>query len=94
MDSVYLTATFAKIISIRKVKLISLVIEPRDTKKGSITLYNGVSTSDEKIALFRTETGRTTLYNFVVPLVLERGLYVGNFSDVNGVLIQYSTDVD
>ncbi len=93
MDTIYRTATFATIISKRKVKLISLVVEPKDTKTGSITLYNGVSTSDSKIATFRTKTSITTLYNFVVPLVLEKGLFIGNFSDVDNVLIQFTNDV-
>lgn len=89
----YITGTVATQVSGVPVIIKSLIIEPRDTKKGSVTLYDGKSTSDPKIMLFRTATGVTSEWNFGEGLETKRGLYVGDFSDVNGIFIQYTTCV-
>ncbi len=89
----YITSAVAAKVSAVPVIIKSLIIEPRDTKKGSVTLYDGTSTSDPKILIFRTGTGVTSEWNFGEGLKTKRGLYVGNFSDVDGLFIQYTTDV-
>lgn len=90
----YITSAVATKVSAVPVIIKSLIIEPHDTKKGAVTLYDGPSTSDPKILIFRTATGVTSEWNFGEGLKTKRGLYVGNFSDAVGVFIQYTTDVD
>lgn len=90
----YITGTVATKVSAVPVIIKSLVIEPRDTKKGSVTLYDGTSASDPKILVFRTLSGETKEWNFGEGLKTKRGLYVGSFVDANDVLIQYTTKTD
>lgn len=92
-DYNYITSTVATKVSAVPVIIKSLIIEPHDTKKGSVILYDGTSTSEPLIMLFRTLAGETKEWNFGEGLKTKRGLYVGNFSDTNKVFIQYSTAI-
>lgn len=67
-----------------------VILTPRDTKKGDITLYDGESTSDPKIIQLRSATGESLVVRFAPGLLTKRGLYLDVGGDVTDVLIQFS----
>ena len=90
----YITSAVATKVSTAPVLLKSILVEPHDGKQGSVTLYDGTSVSDPKILVFKTPTGVTKEWDFGEGLKTERGLYLGAFSDADGCLLQFTTDVN
>lgn len=75
------------VVSERGCFLFRVIITPRDTKKGDITLYNGLNAGGMKIANLRTSTGHSALYNFGNDFYCAEGLYLDVGGDVEGVLV-------
>ena len=89
----YITSMVDTQVSALPVRLANLIVHPHDGKQADVTLYDGSSTSDPIISTFRTLTGKTENWNFEPAIRTKRGLYLDVGGDVDGVLIQYTTDV-
>lgn len=86
----YIHSTVDIQVSTAPVTIACIIITPRDTKKGDITLYDGESASDPKIMAFRSLAGQSLVVNFVPGLLTKRGLYLDVGGDVENVFIQFT----
>ena len=89
----YITSEVDTQVSALPVFLSNVIVFPHDGKQADVTLHDGSSASDPKLITFRTLTGQTTNWNFEPAIKTKRGLYLDVGGDVDGVLIQYTTDV-
>ena len=92
MEAAWIRITTSQVVSKVPCLLRGVVVTPNgDSNNGNVTLYDGESTSDPKIYIIRSGTGRTSQITFDSPLVCDRGLYVVLGSHVDECLIQYDT---
>ncbi len=80
--------TFDGVISRIPTLLYGIVITPDSgTNNADVTLYNGESTSDEKICQLRSGAGISSQHIFEQPIICSRGLYVDIGTNVTEVMI-------
>jgi len=79
-------------LSKSRTHIAAVIITPHNNKYGTITLYNGTSSSDPQAILLQTGTTESRIFNFNPPLTLDRGLYIDVGGDVDDVLVQYDVD--
>jgi len=56
--------------------LCGAIVSPKQDKKSYIDIYDGESTSQEKVLRLRTNTGTGNHIVFTKPILMRRGLYV------------------
>ncbi len=78
--------TKAEVISRGPCKLKGLVVTPLAIDAGC-TVYNGESDKDPVALSVILATKDSKPFNFPDGLELERGLYVGSFANITGVLV-------
>ena len=78
--------TKAGVISRTRCKLKGLVVTP-SAADATCTVYNGESDKDPVAFTVLLGTKDTKSYMFPDGLELERGLYVGSFTSITGVLV-------
>jgi len=67
----------------------AVIVTPHDGKYGTVTLYNGESTSDPQVLLLQSGTTESKVIKFDPPLFLDKGLFIDVGGDVDDVLVQY-----
>ena len=85
----WIRTTVDRCLSKTQTLVATVIITPHNGKYGTITLYNGESTSDEQVILLQSGTTSTKVIRFNPPLFLHKGLYVDVGGDVDDVLIQF-----
>ena len=88
MTYTWVNVATARVVSTSPAHVASIVVTPKETKKGYVILYDGQSTGDPKILTVRCNTGVTQVINFQPPLVTHRGLYVDTLHDIDDLIIQ------
>jgi len=78
--------TVAEVITQRPCKLKGLVVTP-SAADAVCTVYNGESDKDPVALTVLLGTKDTKPYMFPDGLELDRGLYVGSFTGITGVLV-------
>ncbi len=85
--------TVDQVVSPNPAKIGSVILTPSsDTKKTTVTLHDGESTSDPEILTIRTGTGITNTVNFQPYLQTKRGLYLNVGGDLGELLVQLNWD--
>jgi hypothetical protein len=80
--------TAARLVTKRKCRLMALVVTP-SAANAEVKIYNGDSTSEPVVFSIYLATQNSQPYNFGEGLPLDRGLYVGSFTNITGVLVQW-----
>ncbi|GAI06648.1 unnamed protein product, partial [marine sediment metagenome] len=81
-------ATKAQVITKRPCLLKNVIMTP-SKPDGSIWLYDGESDKDPPIGHVFTSIRVTREYSIIGGLETHRGLYIGNFDHIEGVLIHW-----
>ena len=90
MGATWTRITTSQVVSKVPSLLRSVVVTPNsESKKGSVTLYDGESTSDPELYVIRAGIGETKQVIFDVPLSCQRGLYVVLGAHVDECLLQW-----
>lgn len=85
--------TVDECLSNSKTHVAAVIITPTSQASGTVTLYNGKSTSDPQVIVLQTGTTESKTVNFNPPLYLDRGLYVDVGDNVDDLLIQFDVDI-
>lgn len=80
--------TAARLVTGRKCRLMALVVTP-SAANAEVKAYNGGGTTDPQILSIYLATQNSTEYHFGEGLLLDRGLYIGSFTNITGVLVQW-----
>ena len=78
--------TAAEVVSHRPCVLKGLVVTP-SAAAAACTVYNGESDQDPVAFSIEVANQDTRPFNFPDGLELDRGLYVGGFTNITGVLV-------
>lgn len=83
--------TAARIISHKPVRLLALTITPSNTN-AELTLYDGENTTAPVIVTLFTAVKVSWPFCFHHKLQTSRGLYIGSFTSITGVLVHWEVD--
>lgn len=84
----YAYCTAAQVLSKTPCELISLNIEPSAAAL-TLDVYDGVGTEGDKVLGFDCAVKTNLEFKPPVPILCKKGLYVGGFANVTGVLVQW-----
>lgn len=83
--------TAARVISHKPCRLKGLVITPSGAT-AIVIVYDGENTTAPIILQADLVVQETMQLNFPGGLKTDRGLYIGSFTDITGVLVQWEVD--
>lgn len=83
--------TVARLVTARKCRLMALTITP-SAANAECYIHNGASASDPVVLRVYLATQNSQLFDFGEGLLLERGLYIGSFTNITGVLAQWQSE--
>jgi len=83
--------TAARVITHKPCRLLGLVITPSNATS-EIKVYDGENTSSPPILEVVLKSDDTKQLNFPGGIQTDRGLFVGAFTDITGVLVQWEVD--
>ena len=85
--------TTAQVISNRPCRLLGLVVTPSSTNSVA-KVYDGENTTAPEVFETFLDTKRTWQHNFGAGLKLNRGLYIGSFTSITGILVHWELSED
>ncbi len=94
MKYTWIRVTTAQVISNTPACVGAVLLTPKESKKGYVSLYDGESTDDPKILTIRAGSGETKVINFQPFLVTKRGLYASSQNDVEDLVIQLAWEAE
>lgn len=83
--------TAARLITSKPCRLLSLIITP-STATAIVIVYDGENTSAPVILQADLVVQETMQLNFPGGIKTDRGLFIGSFTDITGVLVQWEVD--
>jgi hypothetical protein len=83
-------ATSAQALTLRPCRLLGLVVTP-SAVNAEVTVYDGENTLSPPVLGIFLATKDSKEFNFPQPLELSRGLFVGSFTSISGVLVIWET---
>lgn len=83
--------TAARLITTKPCRLLGLVVTP-SAASAEVKVYDGESTSAPTILEVYLVTKNSLPLNFPGGIQTSRGLYIGSFTNITGVLVQWEVD--
>jgi len=90
--TLYQRITVDQVISTSPVKIYALIITSDGNGDADAGVYDGESTSDNKIVTLYTVDESLASIIFAEPLETQRGLFIDIGSNVTEVLVQYTSE--
>lgn len=84
-------ATVAQVITNKPCKLLGLVVTP-SAVNAEVKVYDGENTTAPPILEVFLATKDTLELNFPGGIKTDRGLYIGSFTSITGVLIRWEVE--
>lgn len=83
--------TAAQVITKKPCKLLGLVVTP-SAINAEVKVYDGEGDTDPQILSVFLATKDSREYNFPGGIKTDRGLYIGSFTTITGVLVRWEVD--
>lgn len=83
--------TAARVITHKPCRLLGLVVTG-SAGDGEVTVYDGENTTAPTILNIFLATRNSRSFNFPGGIQTDRGLYIGGFSHITGVLVRWEVD--
>ena len=80
--------TAARVITAKPCRLLGLVVTP-SLANSECKVYDGESADSPAVMEIFLTTKNTKIFEFTGGLHLDRGLYVGSFTNITGVLVRW-----